>query len=102
MRNHVPLSQIRRSCCPLCLLESPEVHRLSRLGSAWVRAEAGGPSPNFLTADLRALSVGINTLWRGAVTKMFMKSIFFQGSREAFASFLQKRVNQNLNLTTIK
>lgn len=62
LRNHVPPSQIQRSCYPLCRWASPEVHRLWRLGSAWAVAEAGEPFPNFLTADLQALSVETNNI----------------------------------------
>lgn len=57
----VPLSQIQQSCCPLCQLVSPEVHRLWHLGSALAVAEADGPFPSFQTADHPALSVEINT-----------------------------------------
>lgn len=57
----VPPSQIQRSCCPLCLLVNPEVHRLWHLGSALAEAEADGPFPNFQTVDHRALSVGKKT-----------------------------------------
>lgn len=58
---YVPPSRIQRSCCPLCLLVSPEVHRLWRLGSALAVAEADGPFPNFQTVDHQALSMEINT-----------------------------------------